>query len=203
VTIHASFRGEGIMDFKLAAELTLKIKKIKGVVSVMYPGAAASKTLNNIDLVVVYSVKSESSIQKVNDLVAGKFQVEQITLDELGNNPELNAAMSGEGVLLHGKAVDVTAEDMQLKSRIILTYDTTQMNQNDRNKLNRALYGGISTYKKNGERIVKEYPGIITKINALKLGKGVLMVDRFNSSLVIQILKTFKAQWKEIPVWTY
>ena len=191
------------MDFKLAAELTLKIKKIKGVVSVTYPGAAASKVLNDIDLVVVYSVKSESSIQKVNDLVAGKFQVEQITLDELGNNPELNAAMSGEGVLLHGKAVDITAEDMQLKSRIILTYDTTQMNQNDRNKLNRALYGGISTYKKNGERIVKEYPGIITKINALKLGKGVLMVDRFNSSLIIQILKTFKAQWKEIPVWTY
>lgn len=191
------------MDFKLAAELTLKIKKIKGVVSVLYPGAAASKRLNDIDLVVVYSVKSESSIQKVNDLVAGKFQIEQITLEELGNNPELNAAMSGEGVLLHGKAVDITAEDMQLKSRIILTYDTTQMNQNDRNKLNRALYGGISTYKKNGERIVKEYPGIISKINALKLGKGVLMVDRFNSSLVIQILKTFKAQWKEIPVWTY
>lgn len=191
------------MDFKLAAELTLKIKKIKGVVSVMYPGAAASKRLNDIDLVVVYSVKSESSIQKVNDLVAGKFQIEQITLEELGNNPELNAAMSGEGVLLHGKSVDVTAEGMHLKSRIILTYDTTQMNQNDRNKLNRALYGGISTYKKNGERIVKEYPGIIIKINALKLGKGVLMVDRFNSSLVIQILKTFKAQWKEIPVWTY
>lgn len=191
------------MDFKLAAELTLKIKKIKGVVSVLYPGAAASKRLNDIDLVVVYSVKSESSIQKVNDLVAGKFQIEQITLEELGNNPELNAAMSGEGVLLHGKAVDITAEDMQLKSRIILTYDTTQMNQNDRNKLNRALYGGISTYKKNGERIVKEYPGIISKINAMKLGKGVLMVDRFNSSLVIQILKTFKAHWKEIPVWTY
>lgn len=191
------------MDFKLAAELTLKIKKLKGVVSVMYPGAAASKTLNDIDLVVVYSVKSESSIQKVNDLVAGKFRIEQITLDELGNNPELNAAMSGEGVLLHGKAVDVTAEGMKLKSRIILTYDTTQMNQNDRNKLNRALYGGISTYKKNGERIVKEYPGIISKINAMKLGKGVLMVDRFNSSLVIQILKTFKAHWKEIPVWTY
>ena len=101
------------MDFKLAAELTLKIKKIKGVVSVTYPGAAASKVLNDIDLVVVYSVKSESSIQKVNDLVAGKFQIEQITLDELGNNPELNAAMSGEGVLLHGKAVDITAEDMQ------------------------------------------------------------------------------------------
>lgn len=190
------------MDFKLAAELTREIKKVKGVISVMYPGAASSKTLTDIDLFVIYSVKSESSFQKVNNL-AGKFQVKHITLDDLENNPEFNAAMSGEGVLLHGKAVNITAEDLQLKSRIILTYDTTEMNQNDRNKLNRALYGGISTYRKNEERIVKEYPGIISKINAQKLGKGVLMVDRFNSSLVIQILKTFKAHWKEIPVWTY
>ncbi len=191
------------MDFKLAAELTLQIKKVKGVISVLYPGAAASKTLTGTDLLVIYSNKSEHSFQKVNDLVAGKFQVKHITLDDLGNNPEFNAALSGEGVLLHGKAVNITAEEMQLKSRIILTYDTTKMNQNDRNKLNRALYGGISTYRKKGERIVKEYPGIISKINAQKLGKGVLMVDRFNSSLIIQILNTFKAQWKEIPVWTY
>lgn len=191
------------MDFKSAAELTREIKKVKGVISVIYPGAAASNTLKNVDLVVVYSSKSESHANEVNDLVSGKFRIKNVTTEDLGGNPELTAAMSGEGVLLHGKAVDITTEGLQLKSRIILTYDTTEMNQNDRNKLNRALYGGISTYKKDGERIVKEYPGIISKINAQKLGKGVLMVDRFNASIIIQTLKTFKANWKEIPVWTY
>ncbi|MFA0846384.1 MAG: hypothetical protein ACC614_02300 [Methanobacterium formicicum] len=191
------------MDFKLATELTRDIKKIKGVLSVIFPGAAASKTLKNVDLVVVHTAPSESNFSRVNDLVSGKFHIKQVTLDELGTNPEFTAAMEGEGVLLHGKSVDITAEGMNLKSRIILTYDTTKMNQNDRNKLNRALYGGISTYKKDGERIVKEYPGIVSKINAQKLGKGVLMVDRFNSSLVTQTLKAFQAQWKEIPVWTY
>lgn len=191
------------MDFKSAAELTSKIKKVKGVTSVIYPGAAASNTLKDVDLVVVYSSKSESYANEVNDLVSGKFRIKNVTTEDLGGKPELAAAMSGEGVLLHGKAMDITAEGLQLKSRIILTYDTTEMNQNDRNKLNRALYGGISTYKKDGERIVKEYPGIISKINAQKLGKGVLMVDRFNASLIIQTLKTFKANWKEIPVWTY
>lgn len=191
------------MDFKIAFELTKKIKKVKGVISIVYPGAASSKTLNNIDLIVIYSNKSESSVEEVENLASGKFRICQITFDELDNNPEFKAAMSGEGVLLHGKAFTVSAESLNLKSRVILSYDTTPMNQNDRNKLNRALYGGISTYKKNGTRIVKEYPGIVTKINAEKLGKGVLMVDRFNSSLIIQTLKTFKAKWKEIPVWTY
>lgn len=191
------------MDFKSAVELTREIKKMRGVISIIYPGAAASNTLKDVDLIIIYSSNSETYANEVNDLVSGKFRIKNITSDDLAGNPELAAAMSGEGVLLYGKAVDVTAEDLELKSRIIITYDTTEMNQNERNKLNRALYGGISTYKKDGERIVKEYPGIISKINAQKLGKGVLMVDRFNASLIIQTLKTFKAQWKEIPVWTY
>lgn len=191
------------MDFKAAVKLAKEIKQVKGVLSIFYPGAAASKTLKNIDLVVVYSNKIESSLKNVDSLTTGKLQVKQINLDELENDPELKAAMSGEGVLLHGKAVDVTAEGVKLKSRMILAYDTTQMNQNERNKLNRALYGGISTYKKDGARIVKEYPGLVERVQAQKLGKGVLMVDRFNSSMIIQTLKNFKAKYREIPVWTY
>ena len=191
------------MDFKLAVELTKDIRKVKGVISVFSPGAAASKTLKNVDLVVLHSNKNESSLKIVDELVTDKLRVKQVNLDELENDAELKSAMSGEGVLLHGKAVDVTAEGSKLKSRIILAYDTTKMSQNDRNKLNRALYGGISTYRKDGERIVKEYPGLVERVHAQKLGKGVLMVDRFNSSMIIQTLKSYSAKWKEIPVWTY
>ncbi len=191
------------MDFKKAVELTKKIKKLKGVISVLYMGSSDSKALKNVDLIVIYSSKVESSLEKVENLAGNKVNQKQFTLDELGNNPELKAAMSGEGVLLYGNAVDFTAESANLKSRMIITYDTTKMNQNDRNKLNRALYGGISTYRKDGERIVKEYQGLVEKVHAQKLGKGVLMVDRFNSSMIIQTIKTFKAEWKEIPVWTY
>lgn len=191
------------MDFKTALKLTKEIKKVKGVISILYLSGPTSETLKNMDMVVVYSSNIENSFKLVDGLVPDKSRIKQITLDELKDNPELKAAMSGEGVLLHGKAVDVTAEGMQLKSRVILTYDTTKLNQNNRNKLNRALYGGISTYKKDGERIIKEYPGLVEKIKAQKLGKGVLMVDRFNSSMIIQTLKNFEAKWKEIPVWTY
>ena len=191
------------MDFKLAVELTKEIRKVKGVISVFSPGAASSKTLKNIDLVVLHSNKTESSLKNVDELVTDKLRVKQIDLNELENDAELKSAMSGEGILLHGKAVDLTAEGSKLKSRMILSYDTTKMNQNDRNKLNRALYGGISTYRKDGERIVKEYPGLVERVHAQKLGKGVLMVDRFNSSMIIQTLKSYSAEWREIPVWTY
>lgn len=191
------------MDFKRAAELTNEIKKLKGVLSVLYTGSPSSNALNNVGLVVIYANKAESSLEHVNNLARDQSEIKQITLEELGKDPELKAAISGEGVLLHGKALEVTAENLKLKSRVILSYNTTKMNQNDRNKLNRALYGGISTYRKDGERIVKEYPGLVEKVQAQKLGKGVLMVDRFNSSMIIQTLKTFKAKWKEIPVWTY
>ncbi|NYB53110.1 MAG: hypothetical protein HVN35_11210 [Methanobacteriaceae archaeon] len=191
------------MDFKQAVNLTKEIKKLKGVIAILYVGFSDSNSLSDMGLIVIYSAKVKSSMDKVDNLARVKSEIKQITLDELANNPELKAAISGEGVLLHGKAVEVTAENLKLKSRMILAYDTTKMNQNNRNKLNRALYGGISTYRKDGERIVKEYPGLVEKVQAQKLGKGVLMVDRFNSSMIIQTLKTFNAEWKEIPVWTY
>ncbi len=191
------------MDFKLAAELTREIRNVRGVISVFSPGAASSESLKDVDLIVLHSTKNESSLKIVDDFVADKLRIKHFGLHELDNDPELKAAMSGEGVLLHGNAVNVTAEGSMLKSRMILSYDTTKMNQNDRNKLNRALYGGISTYKKDGRRIVKEYPGLVERVQAEKLGKGVLMVDRFNSSMIIQTLKSYNAQWREIPVWTY
>lgn len=53
------------MDFKLAVELTKEIRKVKGVLSIFFPGAAASKTLKDIDLVVFYSNKIDSAMKKL------------------------------------------------------------------------------------------------------------------------------------------
>ncbi len=77
------------------------------------------------------------------------------------------------------------------------------MNQNTRSKLNRALYGGKSTYMKNNEKETKVYKGMAEEIGAEKIGKSVLILDRKNYPEITKTLKMFHAKWKEIPVWTY
>lgn len=192
------------MELKKAVEITEKIKNRREIASIVYLGDSdVAISDEKVNMLIIYSQKKDSLLKEVDDLIPKNFQVKHISLNELKENPILMAAVSGEGILLHGKAVEITAEKLKLKSRMIISYDTTDMTQNDRNKMNRALYGGTSSYKKGDERIVKEYHGLVEKVNADKLGKGVLMVDRFNSTLVIQTLRRFGAKWREIPVWAY
>ena len=42
---------------------------------------------------------------------------------ELKEEPTLIGALSGEGILLYGKPITVSLEDMELKSKMIIAYD--------------------------------------------------------------------------------
>jgi len=194
------------MSFKDAMNLSKDIKNLKGIISIFYFDSTAHSypeypKKNN--LVIIYTTKNSEVVKKTKEHANSDLEIHYLTWDELKENSQLVRVISGEGIILHGKPIQITAETSKLKSMMIISYDTTGMNQNERNKLNRALYGGISTYKKDDIRIVKEYPGLVEKIKARKLGKGVIMVDRFNSSLLIQTLKRIGAKWTELPIWTY
>jgi hypothetical protein len=193
------------MSFKDAINLSKDIKNLKGILSIVYFGSISDSDsdIKKTNLAIIYSSKDNEVIKKIKELSNDNLNIHHLTWEELKEDPQLVGVISGEGILLHGKPVQITAENSNLKSMMIISYDTTRMNQNERNKLNRALYGGISTYKKNDVRIVKEYPGLVEKVRAQKLGKGVIMIDRFNSSLLIQTLKRIGAEWNEIPIWTY
>jgi hypothetical protein len=194
------------MSFRDAVKLSMEIKNLKGILSIYYFDSRAHsypKYTKKNNLVIIYSTKNNEVIKKTKELANSDLEIHYLTWEELKENSQLVGIISGEGIILHGKPIQITAESSKLKSMMIINYDTTGMNQNERNKLNRALYGGISTYKKDDIRIVKEYPGLVEKIKAQKLGKGVIMVDRFNSSLIIQTLKRIGAKWNEIPIWTY
>jgi len=194
------------MSFKDAINLIKDIKNLKGILSIIYFDSISHSEpeyMKKDNLAIIYSSKDNEVITKIKDLATANLKIHHLTWEELKEDPQLVGVISGEGILLHGKPVMITAENSNLKSMMIISYDTTGMNQNERNKLNRALHGGISTYKKNDVRIVKEYPGLVEKVRAQKLGKGVIMIDRFNSSLLIQTLKRMGAEWKEIPIWTY
>ena len=194
------------MSFKDAVNLSKDIKNLKGILSIFYFGSMAHSDPEygkKANLVIIYSSKDIEVIKTIKELANDTLKIHHLTWEELKEDPQLVGVISGEGIILHGKPVQITAEKSKLKSMMIISYDTTSMNQNERNRLNRALYGGISTYKKDDKRIVREYPGLVEKVRAHKLGKGVIMVDRFNSSLLIQTLKRIGAQWKEFPIWTY
>lgn len=164
-------------------------------------GEATSKS--DVDLMVIYSSKNSETVKQINSLVTDKLQVLHFTLEELEDEHTLAGALSGEGILLYGKPVNICLEGDDLKSQMLIAYDTGHLARNIRSTLYRALYGGISTYIKDGVKKSKHYPEIVEQVRAQKLAKAVIMVDRHNAPEIIKTLRRFKAKWKEIPVWTY
>lgn len=191
---------------KEANEFTQKIKDFDGILSIVLFGSVArgeATSKSDIDLMVIYSSKNPETIKKINDLANENLQILHFTLEELEDEPTLAGALSGEGILLYGKPVNICIDNDNLKSQMLITYETGHLERNIRSTLYRTLYGGKSTYMKKGVKKTKYYPGILERVRAKKLTKAVIMVDRHNAPEIIKTLRRFKAKWKEIPVWTY
>ncbi len=194
------------MSFESAVELTENIKNFPGIQSIVLFGPLASgekiSSDSKIDMAIIYSKKEKEIIKWIRYLATDRFKLHHLTPDELKDNPEIINALSGEGILLQGNPVVLALDDLELKSYMLISYDTTELKQNERSKLNRALFGGISTYLQKGVRKKKHYPGLVEKLHVKRIGKGVLLIDAQNADQITKTLAGFNAKWKEIPIWT-
>lgn len=194
------------MSFESAVELSENIKNFPGIQSIVLFGPLASgeKVSSNskIDMAIIYSKKEKEIIKWIRYLATDQFKLHHLTPDELKDNPEIINALSGEGILLQGNPVVLALDDLELKSYRLISYDTTELKQNERSKLNRALFGGISTYLQKGVRKKKHYPGMVEKLHIKRIGKGVLLIDTQNAEQITKTLAGFNAKWKEISIWT-
>lgn len=195
------------MSFEAAVELSENIKNFPRIQSVILFGPLASgekvPSDSKIDMAIIYSKKDREIIKWIRYLATDRFKLHHLTPDELKDKPEVINALSGEGILLQGNPVVLILDDVELKSQMLISYNTTDLTQNERSKLNRALFGGVSTYLQKGERKKKYYSGLVEKLHVKRIGKGVLLVDRQNAKQITKTLSGFKAQWTEIPIWTH
>ena len=194
------------MSFEAAVELSENIKNFPGIQSVILFGPLASgekvPSDSKIDMAIIYSKKDREIIKWIRYLATDRFKLHHLTPDDLKKNLDIINALSGEGILLQGNPVVLALEDVELKSQMLIAYNTTELAQNERSKLNRALFGGVSTYLQKGERKKKYYSGMVEKLHVKRIGKGVLLVDRQNTKQITKTLSGFNAKWTEIPIWT-
>jgi len=187
-------------------EFGAKVGKLSHVQAVVLFGSVArgEATLDSdIDVAVIYARKNEVLMKKVEKLAPERVHVVHVEIKELFENVPLAGALSGEGLLLFGRPITIEAQKLKLRPMVIIAYDTSDLNQNMRNRLNRTLYGGISTVERGKKRYVQEYKGLTTQPEITKVGKAVLMVTREKVPAITGALENHRARWKEIPVWVY
>lgn len=189
-------------NLRAAIEFAEKIRNVEGTVSIILFGSVArneDELTSDIDIAIIHRSKDKALIMKK----ANKFKPENVQLtflhiNDLPKELELVSAFSGEGLLLYGKPIILKKEDLELKSKSIISYSLSGLKQTEKVKVNRTLYGSVSIsgkYKTVTHGLIAE-PGIE------KVNKGVLLVERTKAPKIVGVLKRFGAKVKQINAWT-
>ena len=194
-------------NLKIAVDFAEKIKGIKGIIQIILFGSVARGEDNinsDIDIAIVFEERNKFEItREINKLKDEKIQITSLNIKELPNETELMGALSGEGILLHGQPIKLKLDKTELKAKILISYSLSKLAQTNKVKVNRALYGSISKSESKGKKYKTETKGIINEPGIEKINKGVLLTDRNKATKIINMLKRFQVEFKEIPLWTY
>lgn len=194
-------------NLKIAIDFAEKIKGIKGIIQIILFGSVArgeDKVNSDVDIAIVYGERDKFEIMKeVNKSKDERIQATFLNIKELPNEIELTGALSGEGILLHGQPIKIKVDKTELKAKILINYSLSKLTQNDKVKVNRALYGSISKSEFKGKKYKTETKGLANEPSIEKINKGVLLVDRNKATKIVNMLKRFGVEFREIPLWTY
>ena len=192
---------------RIATEFVDKIKSINGVLQIVLFGSVAlneDKPGSDIDIAIIHDRKDKFELMKeVNKFKNEKIQTTFLNVNELYKESELIGALSGEGLILYGRPIRFNISKSELKPRTILIYNLANLKQSEKVKLNRALSGAISKSQNKSKIYITKVKGMINEPGIEKLTKGCLLIDRNKSSKLINLLKRFNVNYKEIKVWTY
>lgn len=194
-------------NIALAVEFAEKIKGIKHVLQVILFGSVAlgeDTSGSDIDIAIVHDSKDRFELMKeVNKHKPDKIQTTFAHVSKLPEETELVGALAGDGLLLYGSPISVKEKKLDLKPKILISYSLEGMPQTEKVKLNRALYGSVSRSTFKGREYRTETNGLVEGPGIEKVNKGVLLAERRSAAKIINVLKRFRAKFKEIPVWAY
>ena len=194
-------------NLKIAVNFAEKIKGTTGVLQIALFGSVSrgeDTASSDIDIAIVFDRVDKFQLSKeLNKYKHERIQLTLINIKDLPKETELTGALSGEGLILYGYPIKINVERLGLKPKILISYILSSLPQTEKVKLNRALHGSISKSEVKGKKYKTEVKGMINEAGIDKINKCVLLVDRKKSIKIVNLLKRFDAEVREIPVWTY
>lgn len=192
-------------NLETAVETAGKIGKLKGVLQVILFGSVAKgedTAKSDIDLAVIHNLRNPEKLKsQINQMIPGKVQIVYATPEKLSKEIELVSALTGEGLLLFGRPLQVYLNKKELKPFIIMVYETSDLDNKQRMLLNRALYGSVSESQYGDKRYKSELKGIVNRPGIKKLAKACLLIESGKAGVVRNTIKRFKAKFQEELFW--
>ncbi len=194
-------------NLQKAVEFAEKIKNIKGILSIILFGSVATgedtKT-SDIDIAIIHHRKDEFQLRReVNKNRMERIQTTFIHIKKLPSETEMVGAISGEGLLLYGKPIEITEKNIKLVPKSLIIYSLSGAEQKNKVRVTRALYGFVSKSKYKGKEYVTKSLGLVKEAGVEKLTDTVLLAERRKSFKFKNLFKRFNIPYREILIWTY
>ncbi len=194
-------------NLETAITLVQRIKEVPNILQIILFGSVArgeDRATSDIDIAIIHDSRDKFNLMnEVNKHKSEKIQTTFVHLRDLPSETELVGALSGEGLLLYGHPIIIQEKKLNLKPKKIIVYSLTSLPQTEKMKVNRALYGSTSKSSYQGKEYATTTTGLQREPGIVKIGTGVLLVEREKAAKVVNMLKRFKVQVQEIPVWGY
>ena len=153
---------------------------------------------SDLDLLLVLSCNLNKKIEEKikNAFVplglknAVKIQIEFVGKNVIEEDHSLLRKVIEEGKVLYAKGT-VVFDHLQLGLRQFIVYSYSLKKSTQKSYFSKVLHGRKSWYYDNGEKVVKEYPGIIDNNTIFELGRGALLVAKERQKDMIHVFEQF------------
>jgi len=194
------------------SEILPRLARIPKLITAILYGSAARGELtegSDIDLMLVFDVPHNPETGgelEVAHRILGEIETErrlQVVATNLKQalDPDFLDNISREGLIIYGKPLILTTENLQLKPYVIYTYSVEGLPQTEKTRLQRALKGYRVVRKLGGKAYKSEKKGLLEILQAKKLGKGVIMVPQDNSKALEKLFTQHNIKHIKTKAW--
>ena len=106
-----------------------------------------------------------------------------------------------EGIIIYGKAPDVSIRKLELEPYEIIKYDLSKLNHSKKMKIKRILYGIKTKKKYKGKIYENEQKGIVEKFGGLRIGIASILIPEKMSWSIEDILRENGVSLRKITIW--
>jgi len=194
------------------SEILPRLARIQKLTAAILYGSAARGELtegSDIDLMLVFDVphnpETGGELEAAHRIL-GETRTErrlQVVATNLRQalDPDFLDNVSREGLIIYGKPLIFTIENLQLRPYVIYTYSVEGLPQTKKTMLQRALRGYKVVRKVRGKIYKSEKNGLLETLQAKKLGKGAIMVPQENSKALEKLFTQHNIKHVKIKAW--
>lgn len=114
---------------------------------------------------------------------------------------QLVETLSREGIVFYGNLPNISIQQLELEPYEIIKYDLSNLNQSDKMKIKRLLYG-IKTKKKYKGKIYENIQkGIVEDFSGLRIGIASILIPEKLSWEVADMLRKYNISIRKISIW--